>query len=45
MSYRKIFNVQDIARSNDLWRESRTRINIALFATALLALLAVFAFL
>jgi hypothetical protein len=45
MANHKIFDVQDIARSNYLWNESKTRINLALSATLVLALVGLFTFL
>jgi hypothetical protein len=44
MSHKRVFDVNDIARSNYLWRESKTRINIVLSVTIVLLLLGVFAF-
>jgi hypothetical protein len=45
MIIKKLFDVQEIARSNYLWHTSKTRINIILSATLLIALIGTIALL
>jgi hypothetical protein len=39
MSNHKLFDIQDISRSNYAWNESKTRVNIALSAVLLTGLI------
>jgi hypothetical protein len=45
MSNHKVFDVQDISRSNYFWNEGKTRINIILSAALLTGLICIFIFL
>lgn len=45
MAYRKLFDVQEIARLSYDWRANKTWINITLSATIIFVLLGLFAFL
>lgn len=45
MSNHKLFDIQDISRSNYFWNESKTRVNIILSAALLTGLICTFIYL